>query len=330
MRRPGHWLRAAAACVCATRTMERVVDPIVADIQTEHDGALRAGHRWRAAWVRINGYCAFWKAVGLHTILGGRRACWSSIAADGWALGRTMVYFLCASVSITLLLSAEPMINHYSRVPLLKPMLLLLPEAIPVSLPIALSLGIVCSVDGSRLSARRVRGVLVLAAGATLFALAVMVSRPMVNQGFHVAMAKHLESRGVKYSPSGGVHDLSLSELATASRKHDAGGFSETARRFRRTYHFRFAFPAATFVLSLLALGICSFVPYRAARVSALVLALGGYYVLLVLAESKFSTTVLPPMLSVWMPNLVCAAVSLALLKIAAVAPSPGTQPTSP
>jgi lipopolysaccharide export LptBFGC system permease protein LptF len=78
----------------------------------------------------------------------------------------------------------------------------------------------------------------------------------------------------------------------------------------------RFALPAATFVLSLLAFAISGVLRGRARRVVAIVIALGLYWATLALAERN---TGLPPFVSVWAPNIVFTAISLALLKI----PSP-------
>jgi hypothetical protein len=76
----------------------------------------------------------------------------------------------------------------------------------------------------------------------------------------------------------------------------------------------RFALPAATFVLSLVALGICGNLRSRARRAVAFVFALGLYWAALALAEWNTS---LPLIVSVWAPNIVFTALSLALLKVA-------------
>jgi hypothetical protein len=92
MRRPCDWLRAAASRLCPRQTMERLIDPVVADIQTEHAEAVRAGRWWRAALIRACGYVSFWKGVGLHILESVPRTLWSAVAADGAALGRIIAY----------------------------------------------------------------------------------------------------------------------------------------------------------------------------------------------------------------------------------------------
>ena len=314
MKRPGRWLRAAASRICAPRTMERVVDPIVADLQREYGEAARAGRSWRAAWIRFSGYSAFWKAVSLHTVLSIPRG----IIADGWALGRIIAFASIAFVVVTSALAAFPMIEIASSMQQwLKPTLSLLPQAMVISIPIALCLGIVCGARGIGPGARRIRGVLTLAAVATLLAFGSVLLMPVANQAFRVAVAQDLGMRGItEHSLPKGMNELSFSELASKSREYDAGGFPEKARQFRQTFHLHVALPAATFALSLLALGIFGTVRWRPVRVVVLVAAIGMYYVALRLSQSTPLIAVLPTMVAAWTPNIVVTAVAVALLKV--------------
>lgn len=139
--------------------MARVIDPIVADMQMEYTEAVRSG-RWPSAeWIRVCGYGALWRAVCLNSIRCGPRALLNSLAADQWALARMAVYSVVACAALTLLLSAWPMIGTYSRFPNLKLTLLLLPQALPISIPIALSLAIVCGASRMPVRQQRIRRV---------------------------------------------------------------------------------------------------------------------------------------------------------------------------
>ena len=51
MRPPGTRLRALAARLFAASTMERLVDPAIADLQAEYEEALRSGPKWRSRWI---------------------------------------------------------------------------------------------------------------------------------------------------------------------------------------------------------------------------------------------------------------------------------------
>src|SRR6185295_13556490 len=65
MTRPGTRLRSLAARLFDTSTMERLIDPAIADLQHEHEDAIRRGLVWRGRWIRLAGYAAFWKVAAM-------------------------------------------------------------------------------------------------------------------------------------------------------------------------------------------------------------------------------------------------------------------------
>ena len=66
MTRPGTRLRALAARLCAPTTMARLVDPAIADLQSEYEEASRTGGRWRRCWIWIRGHLAFFTMIVAH------------------------------------------------------------------------------------------------------------------------------------------------------------------------------------------------------------------------------------------------------------------------
>lgn len=95
------------------------------------------------------------KAVCLHVMQSAPRVLANTLVADG-ATRRTLAYAFIAFVGVTLLLTAWPVVE-YSRRSHAERAVLLLPQAIPISTPIALSLGIICAY-GPGLSRRQTRG----------------------------------------------------------------------------------------------------------------------------------------------------------------------------
>ena len=65
---PGALLMLLADFFCSTRTLERVVRPIISDLRFEYWEALDGGRRGKAAWICLRGYWSFFKAVGLNSI----------------------------------------------------------------------------------------------------------------------------------------------------------------------------------------------------------------------------------------------------------------------
>lgn len=66
MRPAGTRLRALAARLFAASTMERLVDPAIADLQAEYEEALRSGPKWRSRWVWFVGHLAFFRMLVVH------------------------------------------------------------------------------------------------------------------------------------------------------------------------------------------------------------------------------------------------------------------------
>ena len=60
---PGTRLRALAARLCAAITMERLVDPAIADLQAEYEEAARTGPGWRRGRVWMRGHIAFFTMI---------------------------------------------------------------------------------------------------------------------------------------------------------------------------------------------------------------------------------------------------------------------------
>ena len=66
---PGVALTLIADFFWTPQSMERIVRPIISDMQLEYFGALAQGRNTKAAWIRVRGYWTFWKAWCLHSIV---------------------------------------------------------------------------------------------------------------------------------------------------------------------------------------------------------------------------------------------------------------------
>ena len=64
--KPGTRLRSFANRVCSRATMDRLIDPVIADMQCEHEQASRRGRPWERRWTLVQGCLAFWKILALH------------------------------------------------------------------------------------------------------------------------------------------------------------------------------------------------------------------------------------------------------------------------
>ena len=213
MTRPGDGLRRIAARFCDQRTMERLVEPIVADLQAEYDAASAHGD-WRARWVVWRGYGALWKALGLHCIMSTLQP---SSSDANHSMRRVMAFSIGALVIMTALLILPPMLDFkWVGGPLekLRLILLLVPQALPLSIPMGICIGVVCAMRGRRTSPRHVAAVLAIAAVAS-FAVWTMLEWgvPAANQAFREILAARLgDGRIVNLDP--GLNELGLSRLS--------------------------------------------------------------------------------------------------------------------
>ena len=66
---PGVRLRVVASHLCCAQTMERVIDPLIADLQVEHAEANREGRLWKGRWIRLIAGFALVKVI---VLCGGR------------------------------------------------------------------------------------------------------------------------------------------------------------------------------------------------------------------------------------------------------------------
>ena len=224
MTRPGDRLRRIAARLCDRRTMERLVEPIVADLQTEY-GTVSDQEKRQARWLLWRGYGAFWKALVLHCIMATLQP--SRSDANG-GLRRVVAFSFGALTIMTALLIVPPLLasgwggDLTHRLQLL---LLLVPQSLPLSIPSAICVGVLCAMRGHRTQPRHVAAVLAVAGTAT-FAVWTMLEWgvPAGNQAFReVVAAQFSDGRPVHLEP--GLNELGLSRL---SQRTDARAIEHT------------------------------------------------------------------------------------------------------
>lgn len=69
VRPPGSLLRTLSEFLFSPQTLERVVSPVISDLQVEYCEALATNRHTKAVWVCLRGYWSFFKAIGLCSII---------------------------------------------------------------------------------------------------------------------------------------------------------------------------------------------------------------------------------------------------------------------
>jgi hypothetical protein len=299
--RPGALFRALASRLFDSLTMERLIDPVIADLQCEHADAMRRGHMWRARWIRVAGCIAFWKVAGLAAVAENKHGA----RAIGVALS-TAILLTALAICVVILNSPATIDSGGTMVWLV---LYLVPQALTISLPVCLGLALFIWIRGEDAHASSRRTVLWLMRVALLLAVAnVGWITPAANNAYRNVIAGRAALRG--------ANELTLIELG--HRVYEASP-REVGDPLPLAFWFnaRLALVLAPVLLSVLALTGAT---ARRRGPSAVIVVVTltvfvGCYLLLPADDIAVLMRWLPAAAIAWLPN---ALVMIATLSVAA------------
>jgi len=153
MTRPGARLRSVATRFFDPSTMERLIDPAIADLQHEHSDAIRRG---------LVGCIAVWKVIAASATTASTRAIGDWACADGCALWRTICYSLATIAAVVALLIWPALSTYFHRMPANKlawMVIYLVPHTLLLAIPLGLMFGVLSGLRGSVATARVRRSV---------------------------------------------------------------------------------------------------------------------------------------------------------------------------
>jgi lipopolysaccharide export LptBFGC system permease protein LptF len=277
--------------------VERLVDPIVADLQAEY-AALGDGNHWRRGRLLLATYVAFWKALSLHLVLSVGEP-----PQNGARLRRAIGISFVILVLFTFVMTMPPLLSELSsqggwafRMMLA---LLLIPQALPLSIPAAVCFGILSAMRGHRVTRRDLYGVLTIAALASAAVWVLMDSGiPRANQAFRELVFEQLTGQRAHLDP--GLNELGFSGL---SQRADPVAM--------RLYHLWSALSLASLPLSLLALSVAQRIRGATAAVFLALVAVVVYFTVLWVSDHYLRGGAALPILIVWAPNALFLAVAL-------------------
>jgi hypothetical protein len=286
MTRPGDRLRAWASRLFDADTMERLIDPVIADLQVEYEDASRAGRNWRRRLVRVQGYVAVMKVAT-----------------------RTLQAFLAVTFAVTLLLEVPPL--HNGTLTLARAVYLV-PQALVVAIPIALTL-VIAWIGPAARTWRSLKAMLVAGVVCSIVAFALCDwGIPAANQSFRVSMARE---HGMPRMPQRGPAEMTLGEL---HQQMNSAKAMKTVRSDWRmlefTFHWRFAFACASLALTMLVVALhrCG-APRLSMRLGAAPIVLVYYVLMFVGREYAIAGRLVPPAVGAWMPVITTALVAAAI-----------------
>jgi hypothetical protein len=296
---PGRTLHRLAARVCSAKTLERVVEPAIADLQKEYASAV-FGSTPQLAWVLLRGYLAILEVMLMCAL--------QTSAADDDER-RALVRMLTWAAGITTCASAVLVLMTVAVFPDVPPFFLALMTSLmlPIALPVGLTLGIALALSGRAVSRRAVRVILLAALAAVAISYATMVlSWPVASYSFRQSLSNTLGARGPVVRAA---NDISAASMQQERYFGPGGDRMAWTKRRAWTRHLRDAMAFAAPALAVFALALLR---RRAPRVM-LMAACAGYFLLLLLGE-RLVYQGLPPLAAAWMANIVFAAAATILL----------------
>ena len=296
---PGRTLHCLATRICTAKTLERIVEPAIADLQNEYEVAAGA---FRRARVLLRGYFAILKVIVV---------CATSVSAttpdERQALSTTLAWSVGWIALISALLTLPPLFDRSMQ--RWDAAFTLIPQALPLAIPMGVAIGIAFGLS-ARPAMNIVKTTLLGAVVASVVSFAVLAwAMPAANQAFRNIAVRELRATGYQGEISGpqkGHSEMTLSEL----RGHAAVGPPRQARQFAFSLHLRFALAVGT--LALASLLLAAPFNHRGVRGLLAFVASFGYLALLYTGEAlAVSRGLLPPVAAAWMPNVVLGALAI-------------------
>jgi lipopolysaccharide export LptBFGC system permease protein LptF len=190
----------------------------------------------------------------------------------------------------------------------------LLPQALPLAIPIGLAFAVAVGLSG-RATMNVAKAMTLAMAAASLLSFATLVwGLPAGNQAFRTLVAEVARSNGelVPSNSQKGPNEMTLAELSRDISSFAASGRHQLARRYLWTFHLRFALAVAVLAVAVLLLAVP--VNHRLFRGLIAFATCFSYWALLYIGEFAIQRDYLAPFAGAWLPNMVLAAAAIVAL----------------
>jgi len=294
---PGSTLHRVAARICSRKTLERVVEPTIADFQKEFASA-SATDLLRRTWILLSGYSAILKVIAI---------CAGSISvasdAERRTLTRALTWSLALIAGLTGLLILPPLYGFDDAIRGWYAAATIVPQAVPLAIPIGFAFGLAFGLSG-RPAMTTAKVMLLGALTASVLSFGILAwAMPAGNQAFReMAFHELRTNQGTIAKPRKAYNEMTLSELRDEVARLSANGERSRARQYAFRFHFRFSLAAAT--LALAGFLLAAPVDHRGLRGLAASFACFAYWALIFLGESGSRLGYLTAPLGAWLPNI--------------------------
>ena len=306
---PGRTLHRLASFVCSTKSLERIVEPAIADLQNEYADAVARRAHLRRAKALLRGYAAVLEVTimcALHEP--------SAMNGERHAIGRTLVW----AFAMTVCVSAAVIILTLAIVPGIPPFYVSLMASLvlPIAIPVGVTLAITFALRDRSMSRRTTWALVAAAVIAMTVSVGAMVSNvPIASQSLRQSVSDALGGRTVVVKAA---TDVSAAAIQQQEAFAPPGGRAGWPRRQAWTHHLLLALPFATPVLALFAVAVVR-------RHAPKTLAMGAcvFYFTLVLAGEPLVHHGMPAFAAAWLANVLTVVAALIVMKVPAAEPDP-------
>jgi hypothetical protein len=313
MSRPGDRVLRLATRVCTERTRRRLIDPAVADLQSEFAAARRSGSTWRTWWTLGAGYVSIAKVLTI-AVCGDLRteaSTWQPEERAGARRG------LLVALLTTTLVTGVLVANFVNgMVPIgWTSMALLVPSMLTVSLPLGIALGAAWSFHGARRPRRLAAANVATAAlcSMAMFANVVWVI-PDANQTFREHALAHAQGRDGIVAVPRGLHELTMPALRARIEEELTAGRPHRARVAEVVYYQRFSVGLGTLPMIGVIVALAFRREWGRGRLTAAALGtFGVYYGTFVASRSISEALAVAPIVTVWAGPALIAGTALLL-----------------
>lgn len=301
-RLPGRLLERIAARFAPHETCERVLKPLLADLQFEHG---REPRGWSRARARVRGALAFWSVL-LPSLA--QALVWGA-TPDASAATRRRSVGLAWAVGIVVLamFALTPAPDGLS----LDARLLLVPSIVAVALPVGILFASALAAPPERAPERRAVGRVALAAGAATFVIAAWAV-PVANQRCREA-AFRVVAQLPAATMTPGDRELTMGELATRAAALRASRRDAEAAPLDVEWHKKPALGAACLLLALAGAALAATPWSRTLRVAAATALVVEFRAAFDLGERLADAGHLSAAAGAWGPLLLLAVAALVL-----------------
>ena len=299
---PGRMLHRLASSICDAKSLERVVEPTIADLQKEYHGSA-ASHAGRRVWMVIRGYSAILKVMAMCAL-----GVLVTTDEERNALVRTLSWSLAFTIGVMVPLLLLPLWSLEPGLVSTRLLVQLTPQAVPLAIPVGLAFGVAFGLAGCAVTRAMAKTVLLVAVAASLVSFVTLAwVMPAANQAFRTEWAL---SKGYERTPQKGSNEMTIAELQREIEVAAAQGDARNVHHRSWFLHMRYALSLATVVLG----GFLLTQRGRSRAIRALVAftTCGVYWVLLVWGEAYSGyDRHLSEIAAAWLPNVVLLTVTL-------------------